>query len=276
MKKPFLIAASIVTLVVALAAASTARAGSTRPGARFDGGVILGPVADVPQGTVNWIDHFDTYATGSQMHGQGGWQGWLNDPTAGALTTTLFDRSAPNSVEVSPTTDLVHPYSGYTAGTGVWTYTAHVYIPTGTTGDLYFIMLNTYPPNQTTFGHWSTQLCFDTGDGLVRDDLTGTCTSAITTTPLILDQWVEIRVVIDLDNDQQTVYYGGQLFYGPVSWSQHLSPTDGSVNIAAVDLFAAPLTGPSPIYFDDLSLSNLAFLDGFESGDTREWHFTQP
>ncbi|MBK9233821.1 MAG: hypothetical protein IPO15_24020 [Anaerolineae bacterium] len=33
---------------------------------------------------VDWSDNFDSYATGSQMHGQGGWKGWANDPAAGA------------------------------------------------------------------------------------------------------------------------------------------------------------------------------------------------
>lgn len=273
MKKPTLLAASALAIAVTLVAVSSAHAGTTSREPNLNGGFIWSPrtAAEAPQGEANsWIDHFDTYATGSQMHGQGGWQGWLNDPAAGALTTTLFDRTAPNSVEVSPTTDLVHPYSGYTSG--VWTYTAHVYIPTGTTGDLYFILLNTYPPGGNN--SWSTQLCFDTSAGVLRDDTNALCNAGVTV-PLILDQWVELRVVIDLGMDTQTVYYGGQQLYTGVPWTSHFG-AGGATNIAAVDLFALPSSGPTPIYFDDLSLSDLDFFDGFESGDTREWHYTQP
>ena len=32
---------------------------------------------------VDWSDNFDSYATGSQLHGQGGWKGWDNNPAAG-------------------------------------------------------------------------------------------------------------------------------------------------------------------------------------------------
>ena len=67
----------------------------------------------------------------------------------------------------------------------------------------------------------------------------------------------------------------GNGFAHTIPWSTHLGP-EGTVNIAAVDLYAHPPSGPSPIYFDDVSLSNLPFLDGFESEDTRNWHFTLP
>lgn len=226
------------------------------------------PAPEATRGvTMNWIDHIDTYATGSQMIGQGGWEGWGGVPTVGALTTDAQARSAPNSIEVVGATDLVHQYAGYTSGT--WTFTAWQYIPTGFTGQSYFILLNTYPA--TVNGNWSFQVCADAAGGVVRDDVGGTCAGAGATLPLIFDQWVEIKAVVDLDTDTQTVTYGGQLlFSGP--WSTHISATGGAVNIAAVDLFAN--TGSS-VFYDDISLSNLPFVDGFESGTTVEWHATQ-
>ena len=211
----------------------------------------------------NWIDHFDTYATGSELIGQGGWEGWGGLATVGALTSATQARSAPNSAAIVGDSDLVHQYAGFTAG--LWTYTAWQYVPTAVTTSTYFILLNTYPA--TVNGNWSTQLCFDGAAGLVRDDVLGDCAST-TTLPLIRDQWVEIRVVIDLDTDTQTVYYNGQFFY-TAPWSTHLAATGGVVNVAAVDLFA---NNAAEAYYDDLSLSNLPFLDGFESTDTRAWH----
>jgi hypothetical protein len=48
-----------------------------------------------------WSDDFDSYLTGSQMHGQGGWKGWDNNPLAGALTSNAYQRSGPNSVAIA-------------------------------------------------------------------------------------------------------------------------------------------------------------------------------
>ncbi|MEO7793315.1 MAG: hypothetical protein ABIV06_00965 [Thermoanaerobaculia bacterium] len=223
------------------------------------------PILEVPEGPApNWIEHFDTYTTGSEMIGQGGWEGWAGSATVGALTSATQLRSAPNSIDVLGDTDLVHQYAGYTSG--VWTYTAYLYLPAGETGKTYFILLNTYPA--TVFGHWSVQLCFDGAAGVLRDDLAGTCVAPSTTT-LVRDQWVEIRVIADLTANTQTVFYNSVLFY-TAPWSTHLGP-EGAISLRAVDLFG---NNAGSAFWDDLSLSNLPFSDGFEGGDTNSWHET--
>lgn len=255
----------VLILALAWAALPAAWAGTTNsPG--LPGEAPAPPAApDDPYG--NWIDHFDRYATGSQMHGQGGWKGWGNVPGAGALTSDVQARSVPNSVDVLGPTDLVHEYAGYSGG--VWTYTAWQFIPTGTVGNTYFILLNAYDDAGTT-NNWSTQICFDETAGLVRDDVPGDC-SGTGSVAIVHDQWVELKVVIDLDSNLQTFYYNGQLVFTD-SWTEHVSG-GGGLNIAAVDLFA---NGASTVYYDDISLSNLPFSDDFETGDTQEWHSTLP
>jgi hypothetical protein len=224
---------------------------------------LLIPVA--PEGPPpNWIDHFDTYTTGSEVIGQGGWEGWAGDNTVGALTSSAQARSASNSIDVLGDTDLVHQFTGYTSGT--WTVTAWQYVPAAMTAQSYFIVLNTYPAS--SFGHWSFQFCFDGAANLVRDDTDGTCGAASTTT-LLRDQWVEIKVVIDLTADTQTAYYNGtQFFSGP--WSTHLGP-EGTASLRAIDIFA---NGATSVFWDDLSVSNLPFSDGFEDENTQAWHQT--
>lgn len=254
-----------LAVALGLLLVAPALAGTAPRDPNLNGGVILGPLADAPSGPGdNWIDHFDTYATGSQMHLQGGWKGWDNSPAAGALTSATQARSAPNSVDILGATDLVHEYTGYTTGT--WTYTAWQYIPTGTTGQPYFIMLNTYADGGPN--NWSTQVLFDVATSTMGSDL-GTCAGP--TLPIIFDQWTEIRLVIDLATDVQTFYYGGQLLY-QCSWANGGSG-GGVANIGAVDLFA---NGSSSVFYDDISLSNLPFVDGFESESTNEWHYTTP
>jgi hypothetical protein len=67
--------------------------------------------------------------------------------------------------------------------------------------------------------------------------------------PLITDQWVELRLEIDLEGDNQAFYYDNQFLYQG-SWAEGVSG-GGILNIGAVDLFA---NGASSVYYDDLSL----------------------
>lgn len=254
-----------LAVALGLLLVAPALAGTAPRDPNLNGGVVLGPLADAPSGPgANWIDHFDTYATGSQMHLQGGWKGWDNSPAAGALTSATQARSAPNSVDILGASDLVHEYTGYTAGTGTWTYTAWMYLPTGSTGTTYFIMLNTYADGGPN--NWSVQVQFNNATGTLTND--GTSGGSL---PIVYDQWVKIEVVIDLNSDIQTFSYNGAVLYSG-TWSGQVSG-GGVVNIAAVDLFA---NGASSAFWDDISLSNLPFVDGFESESTIEWHYTTP
>lgn len=110
-----------------------------------------------------WSENFDSYAAGSQMHGQGGWAGWDNSAAAGALVSSAQALSNPNSVAITGGADLVYRYSGYTSGQ--WVYSARVYIPSSlTTGKTYFILLNRYAPSATD-NSWSIQTAFDLAAG---------------------------------------------------------------------------------------------------------------
>ncbi len=189
---------------------------------------------------VDWNENFDSYLAGSDLHGQGGWHGWDNNPGAGALVSDVQSHSSPNSVDINGASDLVHEYTGY--DTSFWAYTAWQYIPSGFNGDSFFILLSNY----TDLGpyNWSVQVRFDSVDGqVVNEGVSGG------TLPLITDQWVEIRVEIDLVNDQQSFYYGGNLLYSGTWTGEQLG--GGILNIAAVDLFA---NGASTVYYDDISL----------------------
>ena len=76
---------------------------------------------------VVWSENFDSYAEGSDMHGQGGWKGWDNDPSYTAYVSAVQSRSSPHSVDIKANADLVHEYSGYTSGEYI--YTAYTYMP---------------------------------------------------------------------------------------------------------------------------------------------------
>ena len=85
--------------------------------------------------------------------------------------------------------------------------------------------------------HW---FCVRRYHDVVTDDMTGD------ELPLIYDQWVEILVKIDLDNDLKEIYYDGE-FLSSESWTRG----DGYLNIGALDLYANNATS---VYYDDISL----------------------
>ncbi len=190
----------------------------------------------------SWSDNFDSYITGSQMHGQGGWKGWANNPDAGALVSDAEAKSSPNSVAIVGASDLVHEYAGYT--TGEWVYTAWQFLPQDFSGQTSFILLNQYTDEGST-NNWSTQITFDSTTGNVSND-----GPAGGTLPLILGEWVQIRVEINLNTDVQSFFYGDQLLFTG-SWKDGMSG-GGIANIAAVDLFA---NNASVVYYDDISLA---------------------
>lgn len=205
-----------------------------------------------------WSDNFDSYGTGMQLHGVGGWKGWDNNATFGAMTSSAQARSAPNSVDINGLSDLVHEY---TTNSGDWIYTAWMYIPGNMQGQTYFIMLNDY--NDGGPYNWSTVVSFNSATGMMLDEGASGLSQ-----PYIADQWVELRVEIDLDNDTQDFYYNGALFYSG-TWTGHVSG-GGALIIEAVDLYANNATS---VYYDDLSLLSAAgppALEVSKSPDTQD------
>lgn len=232
---------STVLLVAATAAATFATAALASSTERYRASTVV--TASPLEGSRSarggdWSENFDSYAAGSQIIGQGGWEGWMGDPNAGALVDDEFSVSEPNSINVSGPTDIVQQFSGLTSG--AYTVTAQQYIPSGFAGQSYFILQNTY----TGTTNWSTQVTFDSATGQAAN--TGSSAGSI---PYVTDEWVEIRVEIDLDANTQTFFYDGQQLYSG-TWTEEVSG-GGALNIASMNLFA---NGASPVYYDDISL----------------------
>ena len=189
--------------------------------------------------SAQWSDNFDSYATGSQLHGQGGWKGWQNDPGAGALTSSAQAISAPNSAAIGGASDLVHEYSGVTSG--AWTYYANVYLPTGRTGNTYFILMNKYsdagPPNWD----WSIEVNI-AADGGVLDDF-----RSETPRTMNVGAWNEIRVDFDLSANTQSTFINGDLLSSG-TWT---TGANSGLSLQAVDLFA---NGTQNVFYDNMRL----------------------
>lgn len=206
--------------------------------------LALWPVATMAQTTAPWSENFDSYTTFSTIAGQGGWATWdsSTDPAVDAQVSDAQSSSVPHSLFVGGTADVVQQFTGVTSG--AWVFSTNVYVPTGLTGSAYFILLNEYqdlgPYN------WSVQVEMNGTTGMVND-LGGSAggPGAAGTAPLILDQWVEIRVEIDLDANTHSVYYDG------VALRTNEIYSGASMAIACLDLYSASSSG---VYFDDVSL----------------------
>jgi hypothetical protein len=217
------------------------------------------PQPEPPEPPVNvvWQDGFDSYPLGSDVHGQGGWKGWGNDPTLGAIVTDDQSHSAPQSIDVAAGTDIVHEYSN--RDSGKWAFSTWQYIPSdfvgggGDTPGSFFVLMNRYSDSGPWEEQdWSAQLDFDSNDGMLKVYY-GDGMNTVDV-PYIPDEWVEINVVIDLDIDSCTISYNGA-FLAEYSWTGGATGIGGgALDIAAVDLYANNSTS---IYYDDLKLEPL-------------------
>jgi hypothetical protein len=181
-------------------------------------------------------EDFESYAAGSALHGKGGWKGWDNSPGAGAPVSNAHAYSGSNSVEIGGSSDLVHEFD---ITGGMWEFTVMQYIPSGTTGNNYFILLNSYDDGANQ--DWSVQLPINLATGV----MTSAYDSAVAVN-ILYDQWVELKCVIDLDNNIVDEYYNGELF-STHQWDDNVHGT-----IGAIDLYSE---GASSIYYDDVTIT---------------------
>lgn len=211
--------------------------------------------------SAQWSDNFDSYADGTVLDGVGGWGGWNDDPNAAGVVSDDQSLSSPHSISVSGTGDAVHPFSGYASG--VWTFTAYQYIPDTLDGLTYFILNNEYSHNGAQ--DWAVEMHMDPATGLVNEAIHDP--NATVTTPIVYNEWVEIRTLIDLDNNYMENYYNGVLLASG-AWNIR---TGGLIELQNVDLYAPH---DVDVYFDDLSLASpddcFADYNGDDIVDTRD------
>ncbi|MCP4455124.1 MAG: discoidin domain-containing protein, partial [Planctomycetes bacterium] len=117
--------------------------------------------------------------------------------------------------------------------------TAQQYIPSGTTGETRFHMQNTY--RNGAIGR-SVQWFFMLSDGVIGDDYDEAASASI-----IYDEWIELKLVIDVDNDLLEQYYNGTLF------SARPWVFSGTSQIQSINLFGK---SGSPVYYDDIIIQD--------------------
>jgi hypothetical protein len=145
--------------------------------------------------------------------------------------------------------DLVHTYQDLNITTGTWLYQVDLYVPSGLTGESYFILLNQYVNDgQTTSENWSTQVHIDGDNNNLESDFDGG------TVALQYDEWRSLQTIISLDDDLQTIKYDGEVINLPgKTWTGGVSG-GGTLTIGAVDLYGNNATA---VYYDNLFLCSI-------------------
>ena len=183
-------------------------------------------------------ENFDSYTLGTVLDNVGGWFGFDNVPAVAGVVTDVQARSAPHSVDIRASTHAVHPFSGIDSGQ--WTMSAYQYIPLSPSqiGETHFILNNVFNfggPFEST-----AEMSFDMFTREVTDAL-----RPHTPLPIAFNEWVEIRLEIDLDNNTMDTFYNGALLSSGI-----YAVGGGPTEIANVDLFTQGPIG----FYDDMSL----------------------
>lgn len=205
-------------------------------------------------------EDFESYSIGPIAPQSADWDSWDGDPgAAGAAVSTAQANSGTKSLAVQNADDATRVFANITSG--VWEVKVMTYVPTAMGGSSFFILLNTYisgDPNK----NWSTQVALNNAGGTVEDfDASGSGPHEL---PLVNNQWVQLRAVINLDTDQQDVYYGGNLLFSD-TWTGHASG-GGALQMQCIDLWGNLSTGP--MFYDDLMIGEVdpigacCFTDG--------------
>lgn len=198
-----------------------------------------------------WTDGFESYAAGTPIEGQGGWESWtgaVNYPYNTVDGSMAFSGSRSLRVVGSggacafcsdTTYELPTPIT-----TGSWSLTVWQYVPSSFSGQSYFLGLNDYAQPAGPYS-WALQAHVESASARFTVDALGTGTNHAGPQPIGFDRWVPIEVELSPATRDIAVSYDGVLMRTAVY--------TGPSAFDAIDLFpGTDLT--SAIHYDDFSL----------------------
>ena len=169
--------------------------------------LVLRLALPVPEETVSLANDFDALPVGSSMHDVPGWEGWFGDAQWAAKVTDAVAYSGTNSLEIVGARDDLVPHWPLVEN-GVYEASVMQYVPTGTDGLMHFGPLSSYGSSWDDTAWLGTLLTNCTTDSVYVNELdAGTRTEA----PLLRDQWVLLRIVMNFDGNACDFYYGDTL-----------------------------------------------------------------
>ncbi len=209
---------------------------------------------------VVYSDNFDSYTAGDQLAAQNNvnWTTWSNAPGSAEDPYISTDQSisAPNSVVIEGTNDCVLLLGDKTQGK--YNLKFNMFVPTGYLG--YFNVLHLFAGASS---EWGLQVYFDQG-GLGLVDGGGAGAGAFT---FSYDQWINLKVFVDLDEDWCDFYVNNNLVIG-YQWSLGTFGTPGLNQLGAANFYAWSDALPPKYYIENVvyeAVTSSLITEDFES-----------
>ncbi len=185
------------------------------------------------------IENFEEYETGRGLpNDHPFWTTWDASGKDGTITNAYAYNGA-QCLRLDANSDVLAQMDIHD---GVWEITCMMLIPPDFQGTCYFMVLNEYemdPASANDLFSWALALQIDAVKGVIE----GPRGSA----PLVTSQWSEIKVIVDLNNNLQHVFYHGT----PLALEIAFAPNE-IVKLAAVEFFAS--SDSSSCYIDAFSV----------------------
>jgi len=181
--------------------------GSGGSGMLFIDEIRLYRVAPGAVETISLINDFDSLAVGANMHDVDGWEGWWGDGQWAAKITDTVAYSGANALEIVGARDDLVP-NWPLVDSGVYVASVMQYVPAATDGLMHYGPLSSYGPSWDEMA-WLGTLLSNCSTGFVY--VSELDSGSRTETPLIRDQWVELRIVMNFDANTCDFYYGDVL-----------------------------------------------------------------
>ena len=202
-------------------------------------------------------DNFDSYTVGDYLCvvAPDLWTTWSGTPGSSedVLISDAQAASPDNSILVELNNDIVLIMDDYT--TGKYSFDLKMYVPSGFCG--YYNLQKTSVPGT----EWAFQIYFQTS-GIALADAGG---AGALTYPFNHDEWMDLKIIVDLDNDWATYYHNGEEMIG-YQYSTGCFGTATLLQFGGVNIFGGANAGTTDIpmfYVDDVELSELRDIIGF-------------
>lgn len=199
-----------------------------------------------------FADDFDTYTSGAYvaLTVPDIFTTWSNAPGTAedATFSTDFAESAPNSVKIVGTTDLVMKLGNKTSGKYLVAF--DYYVPATKAG--YFNFQHMEAPGN----EWAYEVYFDNnGTGYMHAGGSNAATFTYTQ-----GAWFHVDNVIDIDNDLAQVYFNDALIY-EWQFSLQAQGEPGTNQLGGVNFYAGATSGMTPTYYFD-NVAYAALVEG--------------
>ena len=202
-------------------------------------------------------DNFSDYTVGgkiaqqAQAMGRDYWTTWTNSPGS-AEDGVIAEQPAGNkALFLNYNNDQVMKLGKKTSGT--WDLAFKIFVPTGKNG--YFNVQANFTGGQD--GDWACEIYFACTSQAVAPPGTGSIRIGNTTAASFTfqhDVWVDVKINMNLDDDDATLYVGGNLVHNWIYSIGASGTVPGSCPriIDAFNIYPAVNTATSSFYIDDI------------------------